>query len=92
MKESIQNNVLEARRSLTEKPLFATSVERFLILDELKSQNKDMPQPTRFAWALGELLSRVSVPLEPYDLIAGRCVDRELKETEETQFQAFLHH
>jgi len=41
-----------------------------------------MPQPARFAWALSELLRRVSVPLEPYDLIAGRCVDRELSEEE----------
>ena len=89
---AILNNIAEAKRSLTEKPLYATSVERFLILDDIKSMHKEMPQPSRFAWALNELLSRVSVPLAPYDLIAGRCVDRELTAEEEAQFQAFLRH
>lgn len=36
------------------------------------------------------MLSRVSVPLEPYDLIAGRCVDRVLTDDEEEAFQAYL--
>ena len=89
---NMEMNIAEACRSLTDKPLFATSAERLLILDELKSQKKELPQPTRFAWALNELLSRVSVPLETYDLIAGRCVDRELTEDEEQLFQAFIKH
>ena len=89
---NLQNNIAQAKRALTEKPMLATSAERFLILDELKSQNKDMPQPTRFAWALSELLSRVSVPLERDDLIAGRCVDRVLTEEEEAAFRAFIRH
>ena len=89
---NLQNMIAQAKRALTEKPLLATSVERLLILDELKSENKDLPQPTRFAWLLTELLSRVSVPLEPDDLIAGRCVDRELSEEEEAIFRAFVRH
>lgn len=92
MENTYQENIAEARRLLTDKPMFATSVERLLILNELKSQNKEMPQPTRFAWALSELLSRVSVPLAPYDLIAGRCVDRELTPEEEAIFQKFIRH
>ena len=89
---TVQENITEAKRSLTEKPLFATSAERFLILDRIKSMHKELPQPARFAWGLGELLSHVSVPLAPYDLIAGRCVDRELTAEEEERFQAFLRH
>ena len=85
-------NVAEAYVALTEKPMLATSAERILILDELKSQHKEMPQPARFAWALSELLSRVSVPLAEHDLIAGRCVDRELTDDEESIFQAYLKH
>ncbi len=84
--------IREAKRELTEKPLFATSAERFLILDEIKSQYRDYPQPLRFAKFLSILLSRVSVPLKEYDRIAGRCVDRELSAEEEVAFQAFLHH
>lgn len=90
--KDMKKNIVEAKLSLTEKPLFATSAERILILDELKSQHKELPQPTRFAWALSELLSRVSVPLCDHDLIAGRCVDRELTAEEEAIFQAYIRH
>ena len=88
----LKQNIAEAVHALTEKPLLATSAERLLILNELKSQRKDLPQPERFAWALAELLSRVSVPLDDHDMIAGRCVDRELSEEEEAIFQAYIAH
>lgn len=83
-------NVQEAEWALTQKPLLATSAERFLILDEIKSQYAELPQPLRFAKFLSILLDRVSVPVEKYDLIAGRCVDRELTSAEEQQYQAYL--
>lgn len=86
----MNKNILEAKRSLKEKPLFATSAERFLILDEIKALHKDLPQPLRFAKYMTYLLERVSTPLEDYDLIAGRCVDRLLTESEEERFQEFL--
>ena len=38
-------NIEEARLALTEKPIFATSVERFKILNECKSYYKELPQP-----------------------------------------------
>lgn len=79
----------EAERALVEKPIFATSVERFAILDDIKEQYAELSQPLRFAKFMSILLSRVSVPLEPWDLVAGRCVDRELSDEEEARFQAF---
>lgn len=85
-------NIEEARIALTEKPLSATSVERFLILNELKSAYKELPQPARFSKILSALLSRVSLPIKEYDLIVGRCVDRVLTEKEEADFQAYLRH
>lgn len=85
-------NIAEAENALVAKPLMATSAERFLILNEIKSEYKELPQPLRFAKFLSILLSRVSVPLESYDLIAGRCVDRELSNEEECAFQNFIHH
>ncbi|MBQ6824327.1 MAG: hypothetical protein IJP27_06725 [Clostridia bacterium] len=88
----MNRNIPEARQALTQKPLFATSAERFLILDELKSTEKELPQPLRFSRILRRLLERVSVPLEEHDLLAGRCVDRELTPEEEAQFQAYLTH
>lgn len=83
-------NIREAEDALELKPMFATSVERVMILNDLKSKYKELPKPKRFAKFLSELLSRVSVPLERYDLVAGRCVDRELSEEEEAIFQRFI--
>ena len=37
------------------------------------------------------LLSRISTPLKEFDLIAGRCVDRELDEVEEKIFKEFIN-
>ena len=85
-------NIEEARIALTEKPLLATSVERFLILNEFKSAYNELPQPARFSKILSVLLSRVSLPIKEYDLIVGRCVDRVLTEEEEADFQAYLRH
>ena len=87
-----QVNVREAITALTEKPMLATSVERLLILNEIKSEGKGLPRPLRFSSMLAKLLSRVSVPLEPYDLIAGRCVDRLLTDEEEQIFREFRVH
>lgn len=83
-------HINEAKRALTEKPMLATSVERVMILNEIKSDHKEWLQPKRFSYMLRELLSRVSLPLESYDLIAGRCVDRVLTEDEEAIFQSYL--
>lgn len=88
----MQQNLDEAKLSLTDKPLKATSAERFLILNEWKSMHKDLPQPLRFSHTLSYLLSHVSVPLAEYDLIAGRCVDCVLTDNEESLFQAYLKH
>lgn len=85
-------NIDEAKLALTQKPMLATSVERVMILDDIKSDYNHLPQPRRFSAMLSTFLQRVSTPLEPYDLIAGRCVDRELTDAEEARFQAFLKH
>ena len=88
----MQHNVEEAILALTEKPMLATSAERFLILDRIKSEYPHLPQPLRMSKMLSILLREVSVPLEAYDLVAGRCVDRLLTGDEETRFAAFLRH
>ncbi len=88
----MKRNIEEAALALTEKPLLATSVERVMILDGIKSEFKELPQPLRFSKMLSILLSRVSVPIVPYDRIAGRCVDRALTDEEEAVFQAYLRH
>lgn len=83
-------NIEEARLALTEKPLLATSFERVKIMRELASCHKELPQPARFSRLFSMLLERVSLPLEDHDILAGRYVDRELNEEEESEFRAFL--
>ena len=86
----ITRNIDEAIHALFCKPIFSTSAERFLILDELKSLYPTLSQPQRFSLILTALLSRVSVPIEDHDLIAGRALDRLLTEAEEAQFAKYL--
>lgn len=82
-------NVAEAITALTEKPVLSTSAERVFILDGIKSEKKDLPQPLRFAFTMQKLLERVSVPVEPHDLIAGRALDRLLTNEEEKRFKEY---
>lgn len=82
-------NVAEAIAALTEKPVLSTSAERVFILDEIKSEKKDLPQPLRFAFTMQTLLGRVSVPVAPHDLIAGRALDRLLTNEEEKRFKEY---
>lgn len=86
----MRKNVAEAINALTKKPIFATAAERFLILERIKNDYADMPQPTRFAKFLDTLLSEVSVPIEAHDIIAGRVVHRELTPDEEARFWQFI--
>lgn len=88
--EIMMRNIEEAKRALTQKPVLATSVERILIFDRIKSEGRELPHPLRFSKFLSILLSEVSTPLEPYDLIAGRYVDRELNDEEEKIFQRLI--
>ena len=83
-------NIDEAIWALSEKPLFATSFERIKIMKELASAHKDLPQPARFSRLFAMLLERVSLPLEDHDILAGRYIDKELNESEEAEYRAFL--
>lgn len=85
-------NVHEAKNALEQKPMMAVTAERFIILDKIKSQYKQLPQPLRFAKFMQLLLSQVSVPLKDCDVIAGRTVDRLLTEAEEKRFLQFIAH
>lgn len=89
-KNAKQLNIIEAERALTEKPIFATDKERILIFNELKDKYLDFPQPVRLAKIMDELLCRISVPIEKYDLIAGRVVQVELTPEEEGIFQSYI--
>ena len=85
-----EKNVSEAERLLVKKPLLSADAERILICYELRHKFSDEPQPIRYGKMLKELLNRVSVPLEEYDLIAGRVVSRLLNEEEEKLYASYI--
>ena len=92
MKYDLTKNIKEAERELNSRPLRATTAELLLLQWELKDRYNDEPQPLRYGIYLDEILQRVSVPLEKYDLIAGRSVHRELSAEEEEIFQSYKSH
>ncbi len=84
-------NVTEAIKALKEKPLKATSIERVILLSKAhKNRLEEENQPKRFGLTIKDFLSEVSVTLKEDDLIAGRCVDKELSLEEEKTFGEFL--
>ena len=89
MRYDLKTNIEEAGRELTSRPVKATTAELLLIQYEIRHKYNDKPQPERYGLYLGEILERVSVPLEKYDLIAGRSIHRELNAEEEKIFKTY---
>ncbi|NLG14364.1 MAG: hypothetical protein GX561_09200 [Lentisphaerae bacterium] len=86
----LSKNVDEARDALINKPLKATAIERIRVCDDMESWDcAELPQPLRLARLLTAMLSRVSIPIEPHDLLVGRSVERELNEEEEALYRSF---
>ncbi|MCQ2399929.1 MAG: pyruvate formate lyase family protein, partial [Clostridia bacterium] len=85
------DNVIEARKALTEKPIKSTSFERVALFNRLRDAYDDEPQPIRFGYIMRDFLSEISTPLKEYDLIAGRQTDKELNAEEEAFYQEFIH-
>ena len=89
MKYDLKPNIEEAGRELTSRPVKATTAELLLIQYEIRHKYNDKTQPERYGLYLDEILQRVSVPLEKYDLIAGRSIHRELNAEEEKIFKTY---
>ena len=87
----LTNNVTEAIKALTEKPVKSTSFQRVEIFASLKDAYRSLSQPERFGKIMFDFLSRVDVPIKANDVIAGRYTDKELTEEEELFFQNFIH-
>ena len=89
MKYDLTKNIEEAGRELVSRPVKATTAELLLIQYELRNKYRDRPQPERYGLYLDEILEKVSVPLEKYDLIAGRSIHRLLDDEEEKIFSTY---
>ena len=89
MKYDLTRNIEEAGRELTSRPVKATTAELLLIQNRIRTKHREKPQPIRYGLYLAEILEEVSVPLEEYDLIAGRSIHRELNDEEEAIFKNY---
>lgn len=85
------DNINEALKALTEKPLKSTSFDRVRLLGEMRDNYKDLPQPERFGKIMYDFLDKVEIPLVRGDLIAGRASDKLLSDEEEEYFRQFEH-
>lgn len=65
-------SLTQTARLLREKPQESALVERYFLLDDAWARVKDLPQPLAQGKGLAYVLSRASLPIEPYDLLLGR--------------------
>ncbi len=72
---------------LREKDVKSTLVERLFLLDDAWERYKHEPQPIIQGKGLYDVLSQATLPIEPYDLLLGRYVDRVPTEEEEARLQ-----
>jgi formate C-acetyltransferase len=83
------------RRAVLEGDNHLCFVERETLLPELTADASDVPGPLRYSTVLGALLERLSVPIDPHDVILGRMVEGPTGMTdaqvERTRWQDFCH-
>ena len=75
MRDMAKRSVEVASVLLREKSVESSLVERYLLLEEAWKRVEGLPQPLQAAQGLNYVLSKASVPIEPYDLLLGRFDD-----------------
>ena len=81
------DRIEEALWAIRHKPVLSTTFERLRLTREADDRVQGKPQPHQLSEGLAYLLDRVSLPVEPHDLLLGRVDDRELDADEEARFQ-----
>ena len=82
--------VREAIDDLTFKDVRSTTLERIRLTLEADDCVRGLPQPRQLGAGLQYLLERISTPLEPHDLIAGRITEEIPDEAGEALFERAL--
>ena len=73
--EKARLSIVEAIRSLREKPSNSTLVERYFLLYEAWDMVEGLPQPLQMGEGLRYVLQRASLPIKEHDLLLGRYDD-----------------
>ncbi|MCK5802998.1 MAG: hypothetical protein KAI66_09210 [Lentisphaeria bacterium] len=80
----------EALEQLRNKSPRSTTLERLALTHEAWERHKGKPQPLQFAAIVEDLLSRIEVPVKPWDLVLGRIREDVPDTAGEARFQNFL--
>ncbi len=72
---------------LRNKDVKSTQYERIWLIDKLNNRYKDMPHALRQGYYSTYILENVSCPVEEYDILLGRVVDRKLTDEEEEKLK-----
>ncbi len=78
------DETVEAARN---RAVNSTQYERPYLLNEIFGKYDGTPQPIHLGYTTGYLLENVSCPIEDYDILLGRVVDKELTAQEEAKYQ-----
>ena len=68
------------------KPINSTQIERIKLIYNYGEKIQNLCQPLRLAYMCYHITENVSCPVEEYDILLGRVVDRVLTEEEEAWF------
>ena len=78
------SNTIEYTRN---KPINSTLTERWFLLDEATKACEGLPQPLVFGKGMAYILERASTPIEEYDILLGRFIDKVPTSEEEEALQ-----
>lgn len=70
---------------LRNKDVKSTQYERIWLIDQIGDKYKNLPHALRQGYCSTYILENVSCPVEDYDILLGRVVDRTLTDEEETK-------
>ena len=79
--------VEEALWANRDKPVRSTTFERLRLTRQLDERLRGRPQPEQLSEGVCELLDRVTLPVEPHDLLLGRVPEKVPNADEERFFQ-----
>lgn len=86
IKEKSQRMMEETLEMLRSKPAESTLTERWFLLEEARASVQGLSQPLQMGKGLEYILERASLPVEEYDLLLGRFIDKVPTPEEEARF------
>ena len=87
-KEKIELQISKTLEYSRNKPIDSTLTERWFLLDEATRECEGLPQPLIFGKGMTYILERASTPIEDYDILVGRFIEKVPSAEEDEEIQA----